>query len=75
MHCCCAPRFIDQLKLLLFRGTFFGHQCNSIFGEGVDGTLVAVIGSLLESWSGEGSMFELWGVDISSGSSDIFNSI
>jgi len=53
VHCCCAPQFIDQLKLLLIWGTFFGHQCSSIFGEGIDETLVAVIGSLVQSWSRE----------------------
>lgn len=71
MHCC-APRFIGQLKLLLSRDTFFGHQCNSIFKEGVDEALLAVIGSLVQSYSGEGSMLEIWGLDISSGSSDVF---
>ncbi|WVZ13311.1 hypothetical protein V8G54_017841 [Vigna mungo] len=60
------------LKLLLIWGTFFGHQCNSIFKEGVDEALVAFIGSLVHSCSGEGSMLEIWGLDISSGSSDVF---
>lgn len=46
-----APWFMDQLSLLFAKSTFFGHQCNSIFGMGLMDDGDSSCGSLCESIS------------------------